>query len=182
MPNIIQAEFFHVGGEGIFSLEALLAECCERSVDDLELALRGMKDRSSIKTVVRFSDVDGSVTAFAREFERISQLHEEAFSSFVEEDGFLRRAWLGFRSRRLVGKIIRLRKRGVRLAAQRLDAVARASGEIAVELLDHSFRPARDDEIHELCEAAHKAIHVWLFIFEPNNLFADENEQVAHAV
>ena len=36
MPNIVQAEFFHVGGENITSLKQLLAECNERIIDDLE--------------------------------------------------------------------------------------------------------------------------------------------------
>ncbi|MDP3726304.1 MAG: hypothetical protein Q8R36_03855 [bacterium] len=177
--NVVQAEFFHVGGKNATSLEALFDECGERAADDYELMLCGVEACSQIKTVVRFFDYSGSVTAFARKFERTKQQDKDVLAAFVGANSF-RRRWLGFRSRRLAGRILNLKGQGIYLAAQGLEAVTQIPNNIAVECADHSFRLARKDEIHELCESAHRAVGVWLFIFESNNyLFADKEKLIA---
>ncbi len=176
MPNIVQAEFFHVGGKNT-SLGGLFKECGERVAEDLPLILQGVEPRSQIKTVVRFFDRDGSITAFARRFEQT----EQRFDALLSASGW-RRRWLNFRSRRWAGNILALKEQAANLAAQELEASIQASDQVAVECLDNSFRPARKDELHELCEAARRATGVWLFVFEPNDLLADKNESVARVM
>ncbi len=181
MSNIVQAEFFHVGGKNVRSLQKLLEECDERIAEGHELALEGIETNSRIKTVVRFFDSDGSMTAFAREFEEANRRKEAAFAGFMEA-GNWKREWMNLRSRRLAGKILALKGQAAKRAAQALKAGARLPNQIAVERQDHSFRLARKDELHELCEAAQRATSVWLFIFEPNNLLAERNEPVANVM
>lgn len=181
MSNIIQAEFFHVGGEDINSLEDLSAELSERIADGLELVLQGGESYSSIKTVVRFFDRNGSVTRLTQKFERMNQRKEAVFKASMSANG-LKQVWLNFQSRYYVNKAYSLRKQAEHLAVQEFITAIRKLNEIAVECVDHSFRHARSNEIHDLCERAQMATGIWLFIFKPNDLLADKNELVARVM
>lgn len=75
--NMVQAEFFHVGGENAGSLDALFEECGERVADGLELVLQGREARSGIKTVVRFFDVGSALTALALQAEALKKRDRE---------------------------------------------------------------------------------------------------------
>ena len=177
----MQAEFFHIGGEDTASLDALLEECGERVADGLELVLQGGEARSGIKTVVRFVDVENKLTALALQAEALKKRDREIMEAFPNTTG-LRRWWLDRQSRTLAGKSLALKDKVRTLAAQQLRKAVKASQDVAVERSDHSFRPMRREEAHELVVAAEKAKAAWLFVFKSNDLLADKNTMVACAM
>lgn len=179
--NIAQVEFFHVGGKDTRSLDALLEELEERVADAFELVLRGGEARSGIKTVVRFFDIGGTLTALALQAEALRRRNREVMGAFLGATGF-RRWWFDKRGRRLARKSLALKDKVKTLAAEQLREAIKASRDVAVERLDHSFRPLRKEEAHELVVAAEKARGAWLFVFKPNDLFAYKNAAVAYAM
>jgi len=178
MPNLVQAEFFHVGRNGS-SLDEVLDECYHRIGEGLELALKGVEPRFGIKTVVRFFDYAGDLTAIAQEAEKLEARSRENHADLMSASG-LQRWWLGSQSRRIAGAAINLDKKAHRLAAVRLLEAIRGSKEVAIEMFDHRFRPLRADEAHEVAEAIATSTRIWLFIFKPNAILSDSNEPVAH--
>ncbi len=140
--NTVQAEFFHVGGEDTHSLDALFEECGERVADGLELVLQGGEARFGIKTVVRFFDVEGALSALALQAEALKKRDRKVMESFSRATG-LRRWWLDKRGRRLARRSLALKDRVRILAAQRLREAVEASQGVAVERSDYSFRPMR---------------------------------------
>jgi len=182
--NIVQAEFFHVGGKNTHSLGDLFAECRERTSDDIELISGEMKrdTPTSMKTAVRFYDGSGILTNAALKFKALEE-REKALATriFSGAESRLRQRMLNFRASRLAGKILAMKERNVILAATELRVAYMAKEHIAVERPDRHFTLARGDELYELLEAAAKAKNVWFFVFEPNNLLADKNTVVAHA-
>jgi hypothetical protein len=179
--NIVQAEFFHVGGGDTPSLEALFDECRERVKEGLELVLQGVESRPRIKTVVRFFDESGKLTRHALKAERLHKKDRQTLQAFIHAKG-LRRWWLNRQSRRLAGQSLALKKEARLLAAEQLRFAIRKSREVAIERSDHSFRHARKDEVHELAESAQNSTGVWLFVFRPNHLLSDTNTSVACAM
>ncbi|HUO56461.1 MAG TPA: hypothetical protein VMU27_03445 [Candidatus Paceibacterota bacterium] len=179
--NIVQAEFFHVGGGDTPSLEALFDQCRERVKEGLELELRGVESRSRIKTVVRFFDESGKLTKLAFKAERLHKKDNQVLQAFLKAKG-LRRWWLNHQSRRLAGQTLALKEEARLLAAEHLRLAIRKSRDVAVEHSDHSFRLARKDETHELVESAYRSTGVWLFVFRPNHLLSDTNASVACAM
>lgn len=176
--NIVQAEFFHVGGKDTPSLKALFAECGERVADSLELTLQGYEAHSCIKTVVRFFDETGNLTKIAIKAERIKKRNKKLLDDFTGATG-LQRWLLDIKSRWLAGKIIALSEEARMLASGYLCEAIRTSHEVAVECDDHSFRSIKGNEAHEIVESASNSRRVWLFVFRPNNLLADTNTLVA---
>ena len=180
MKNLVQAEFFHVGGRDA-TPESFLYELSERVADGLELAMQGLEPSFGIKTVLRFEDITGELTALVLRAKILTKVHAKIWKEF-ETAGRLRRWYLGRRNRRLTAKIDIL-KEGCKLRALLHLYKARESGHaIAVERYDHTFRFARKEELHELLDAAASSSSVWLFVFEPNDLLADKNKIVASAM
>jgi len=181
-PNIVQAEFFHVGGSDM-TLEEVLRECAKRAADGHELAaVLGRETQFGIKTVVRFFDVGGSITAFAQQFGQMNQQYINKQAALLEATSWWKLRWLDLYSHSLAGRILVLKERGVRLAVQKLNDAVRSQSKVALELSDHSYRFLRDNEVYELGEAAYNASGVWLFVFEPNNLLAEKNKLVAYVM
>lgn len=167
--NIIQAEFFHVGG-GSQSLEDMMQECVERA-----------RDGTPIKTVVRFFDPDETITPFALQFAKKEKERRVLEKTLLgARGGFSFERILANRRHKLHSKKIRSMKEEAKLLAVRqLKAVTITSSEIALECRhDHSFRLIREDEVHELLEAADAAVDVWLFVFSPNPLLGDTQSLV----
>jgi hypothetical protein len=178
--NIVQAEFFHVGG-GHSSLKDVIDDCKERIADGLDLVMQGGEARSDIKTVVRFYDVGGVLTRLAQQAEVLKKRNRICMDSFVNATG-LRRWWLDRQSRRFAGKILRLKDDVRTHTAVQLREVVQASLDVAVERGDHSFRLMRREESHEITIAAERAKSVWLFVFQPNDLLSDKNVMIANAM
>lgn len=178
--NIIQAEFFHIGGKNA-SLEMLLNEYKEQAADDIELSLHGTKTYPLIKTVVRFFDKSGSIIALARKLERVEQQNKEVLEAFISA-GYLRRKWLNIKFQYLTNRILALKKQVTSLAAQELLITIQMSGNIAVERADHSFDFVRRSEMYELYKTACMAINAWLFVFEPSSLCSDKNKLIARVM
>ena len=176
--NIVQAEFFHVGGENINSLEELRDEVFGRVADNLPLAMEGIEVSSGVKIVVRFYDDDGTITALVQEAACMRKSHDLLFEAFPSA-GWFRRRWIDRRTSQLAAKILEAKDEALALATHQLTFAVQASRPIGVERADYSFRPMKAEEARELCEKAVVAKGVWLFIFEPNDLLADSNKMVA---
>jgi len=176
--NIIQAEFFHVGGDDV-TLKEVLRECAERAADGHELsAVLGRETQFGIKTVVRFFDEDGSITEIVQQIEQTKQRRKDLFETFSRAPSPWQTRRLNSQLQKLAGEIDELKKEVRQLVMHKVNYVARTPGNAALELADHSFRLIRDDERHELCEAVCGAVDFWIFVFEPNELLADKNELI----
>ncbi len=176
--NIVQAEFFHVGGNNVDSLEELGNEIFGRVQDGLPLAMEGIEVPPPLKTVVRFYDDDGAVTAFVKEAARLRENHDLLFEAFPSA-GWFRRWWIDRQTAQLAGKIVDAKGEALILAIRQFAAAVQASKPIGVECLDHSFRPMKPEESHELVEKVEAAKSLWLFVFQPNDLLADSNKSIA---
>ena len=168
--NIVQAEFFHVGGKGVKTLEALDAEILGR-----------VADGAPIKTTVRFFDEGGFITDFVLNLASIEE-HESSLVAAVSRTRGWKKSFLGRRHHRLVRRTLDLKARRARLAALQLRTAIETSRKVAVELPDRSFRPVAPDERHDLLEAAERATDAWIFVFKPNDLLADCHEDVASSL
>ena len=164
-PNLVQAEFFHVGNE------QKLTACREEF-------LRRKLEGSSFKTVIRFYDEGGAVTRFVQRESALQRQHLKVLKAFVRADE-LERIKLDPRRKWLENKTTTLPKEREMLAAQQLQLAIKRSERVAVECLDHSFRIAHRNELHELLEAVNKAVNVFLFVFEPNELLSNNNTSLA---
>lgn len=167
-PNLVQVEFFHVVKRRV-SLKSLYGEIKERLVDG-----------GKIKTVVRFYDEGGELTRLARKTGVVDRKNDETVTLFPDATGLL--LWiLDIRSRWFARKSLELSKKRRRLAIKGLHRAA-PSGQVMVEQEDRSFRFVHKNEIQELLEASLSSSDAWIFVFEHNDLGADENAPVAHAM
>lgn len=150
--NIVQAEFFHVGNK--------------------------------IKTNVRFYD-DGTITAFAKEVVRLERFERALAKAIVSARG-IHLKLLNALHRRILKKRLD-RTEGIALLVYRgLRAEVVAGADIGYERIDRSFRPATSSEAQYLLQAAYIAARnersTWVFVFEPNDLFADNNQSVVYVM
>ncbi len=179
--NIAQAEFSHVGGNANASLESVIAECQERIADGVEMALNGRSARSGIKTTVRFLDRSGGLTKLAKRSEALKRKRAALHYRFPKLTG-IRRSCANIRSRHLEGKARRLRAEVHSVSIRELLSALMIGQTVAVEQPDRTFRLVRRDETYELMEAVARSQTAWLFVFAPNDLFADENVLIASAM
>jgi hypothetical protein len=176
-PNLIQAEFFHVGGEKIRSLDALQAECLERTKEVAEPAVCGTDVISGIITIVRFFDYDGSLTKLVLQERQLNEEREQVAETLAGKLSWWRRILLIHRYDHLRAKMISAEGR-VCIVYQYLQHAILKGKPVAVELMDCSLRFVRAEEFHELLETTKNAKHVWLFIFSPNTSLSTRNELV----
>lgn len=165
MHNIVQAEFFHVGG-GSSTLEMVEIESLGRILD-----------HSPIKTVVRFYDEGEFVTAYALRSQAI-ELHNRALYTQPVKS----RSWYEMLFSTLFGYSYgQTVEPGERLACVRdaFEAIAYTSKVIAVELPDYSFRPMHDNELYDLLTSVNRAKDAWIFVFKHNELCAKQNKLIA---
>lgn len=165
--NIVQAEFFHTP---FSSLEDLSTDITERILDG-----------SPIKTVVRFLDEDGALTNLVQQLERLEQRYTESVLDFSEKS-MLKRAIHNRRIKSLHRKIVLLRESKQSAVLDRFTKAIQSYCPIAVEQNDHSFRSMRNEEKLDLLAAAKHSTGLWVFIFYPNGILADENEMITHSM
>lgn len=177
MPNLVQAEFFHVGGEKS-DLYEVLQECNKRMRENLELALAGVEYTSNIKTVIRFFDENGSITTCALKISNLKKQKLEAYNQIAHAKGF-RRWILGKKIESLIQKCSRLNRTSTKLVIKGLCSAVSNSKEIAIEKLDHTFRLAKRNEFHDILTRAQHAKGMWLFVSESEHLLSNTNKQVA---
>lgn len=79
--NVLQYEFFHVGGKNVGSLEEVMAECTERTADNLSIAAAGDDTGPGIKTVLRVYDINGRVTHWAEQIKDLEAKREVHFKA-----------------------------------------------------------------------------------------------------
>ncbi|TSC69557.1 MAG: hypothetical protein G01um101456_116 [Parcubacteria group bacterium Gr01-1014_56] len=167
--NIVQTEFFHVGG-GRVTLDEVFEEIGTRLID-----------QSPIKTTVRFYDPDGSLTNLVSKLEQAEKHRRALEKAFFEAKSWWRRKLLDYRARRLVGKVMAMKRKVIRLAIKKLHTVVGHADQVALELHDHRFRHMQPNEAHELLESISNVSNMWIFVFKPNDLLADKHSAVAHA-
>ena len=171
MPeNIVQAEFFHFSGE---SPEAIWWESYER-----------LREGGRIKTVIRFYDEDGWVTDCVRRHAKLATTSRR-FRLWISK---LPRTLLALRSRFTAGidQMDRSIQRRSTVASEEVKRTVidhlqkRVSAHlpIAVEQRNSTFRLADRNELHDLVVTARASRGLWVFIFAPNDLLADNNTSV----
>lgn len=179
MRNVVQAEFFHVGGAA--SLGEHLAEMGNRIADSLELCLLPDAPGPGLKTVVRFHDTTGSVTEHAQQLEWLKNERDRLIQKPCIAQ-WLRVVWRNIQINTLSRKIEK-RAPALRLRVLAgLEGAIRAGRPVAIEVMDHSFRPLRQNETHELLESVRRAKGLWIFVFAPNGLLADENKVIVSVI
>lgn len=176
MPNIVQAEFFHVGGRSTDSLEDLFDEIAERTQENYPLALAGIETNAGIKTAVRFFDQEDRLTTLTKRFEmvtgRCTAIHDRIDASPTK----VGRWFLQRRLRRLYLFKLALRRQIEQVVITSCITVLQTNEPFGVERADRSFRAIKSEERYELKEKVRESKGVWLFIFKPNYLFANKNE------
>lgn len=176
--NVLQYEFFHVGGKSIRSSEDGIAKCFEQTTTNLARAIAGEDIRSGIKTVVRIYDIDGQVTHWVKQTKYLEAQREfylNTPSSNIFTDWFVK-----WQIKQLNQGLNTARKSVVEYFTEYIDKSFNGEEGVAKETLDHAFRSAKQEEYIELQQSAIMSKGLWLFIFEPNDLLADENISVVH--
>lgn len=174
-PYLVQVEFYHVGGENIHSLGALLEECAQRIGENIPRSIGGSEVGPGIRTAVRFFDVTGGITYLARKANRAEKKRERSLEDYENASSWPRRWLMGIRKRWLIAQAHGAKDELRSFSSGRLqDALTMDS--VAVENPDRSFRYVRDEEQQELIGRIVASTHVWVFVFNSNDLFSKKNE------
>ena len=184
-PNIVQAEFFHVGGEPGMSFNAFLGQVQERILDgfsDLRAGMNPADVRIGIKTCVRFYDYTGAVTREVAREQKAREYLDRTLKEPGEQMSLIRRYLLYRRVKRLLKEASPYTRLSHALCTKALAAALRKQNPVVIETWDHRFRPLKREEAHEVLEGIRRSKHSWIFCFEHNDLLADENKSVAHAI
>lgn len=180
MPNIVQAEFFHVGGKNTESLEDLFEEIGERVKENFPLARAGIETGTGIKIAVRFFDQDNQLTDLTKKLQSLEDHYTATLDVLgTSAPNTWRRWYLGWCLRRIGKQKSALSEKVEREAVAACVASLQLRELFAVEQMDRSYRAIKPEERHDFQEKAQGAKRVWLFIFEPNDLYADKNKLVA---
>lgn len=175
--NVLQYEFFHVGGK---SLEAVLAECAQRLIEHLPLAQAGDDTGSGIKTVVRMYDVDGRVTRVTQRIRALEQKRDAYY--LAPSKGFIAGWYTKWQLQKIYREIANGRTLIVNYCISHLTRSFQGDWNIARETWRYDFRQAKRAEYLDLLQAAKKHRGFWLFIFKPNDLLAVSNEGVVSLI
>lgn len=179
VSNIVQVEFFHVGGSATESLEDLFEEMGERVRENLPLALTGAEANPGIKTTLRFYEDGDRLTMAASEIERLKRHHDAILNQYQDSSVGKWRKWnLKNQLQKVNARWSALREDTGEAARSSCISAILSRRPVAIERADRSFRLARPEELHELQEMALQAKGVWFFIFEPNDLLASVNKRV----
>ena len=160
--NVLQYEFFHVGGNSAGSLEDVMSECYKRTVANLPLVTAGDDTGSGIKTVVRIYDMDGRVTRWAQQVKELvaeREIHFNAPRSNVFTNWYAR-----WQITKLNRRMERARELMVGYFTEYIGKSFNGEWNVAKETWGHAFRPARREEYIELHQSAVMAKNLWLFI------------------
>lgn len=142
-----------------------------------------------LKTVVRFFDQHGRLTAHALQAEQL-QARERSLSFQLMRKGpadiprwSLMRLMHNMTNKmhqKTVGEQIAHKEQALFLTITCLASAVQSGEVVALRSVEHNgFCLAdRDEQVHAV-KSACRGVGVWLFIFEPNDLCADSNEMVA---
>jgi len=179
MPNIVQAEFFHVGGRNTSSLEDLFEEMSERIKESLPLALAGIETGTGIKTALRFFDQDNHLTVLTKKLQSMEDLYTSILESLgTTSPNSWHRWYFGMQLRKFAKQKSALSEKVEQAAIAACIASLQSNKPFGVERMDRSYRTIKPEERHNFQEKVQGAKGVWLFIFEPNDLCADKNKLV----
>lgn len=175
-PNIVQAEFFHIGGREDQSLEDMMREARERIHVAVSEILDGVPPSisgSRIKTAVRFFDGDGSITRYIAASEKLESRYDKLLVGFPEDTSNWQGMWYRLRFIRLAGRKMRHEKMRHEVVLRALEVAVRGQQLVALEDWERNFRPLERNEEHELLEAVRSSHNLILFLFRPNDLLSD---------
>lgn len=178
--EVLQYEFFHVGGNNVGSFLDIVEECLERISDNIEIVLTGTSTGSEIKTVVRIYDLEGEVTIWAKQvidLEAQREIHIYAPRKNPITDWYAK-----WQIARIDRQIDSLKELILSYFIRYIDMSFKQDWNVSREIWDHTFCPARRDEYIELHEAATMSKGFWLFIFEPNDLLAGKNKKIVSVI
>lgn len=162
--NIVQAEFFLTKSD---ELSDVVKEVFERTMDGVPAII-----------VVRFRDINGSVTRFTRKLSLLAEASDENIKQSTASRGILRSYHL-WRSRKITREHNALEGQRAKVARQGFIQAIVARGEIMIETRpERDFRPIAKNEIHETLEALNNARHAWIFVFPPNKLLDADGVKV----
>ena len=181
MSNLVQIEFFHLGRNQDPELYELFDAAKERFEEIFSYIETGVEPSSRMKTVLRLYDTDNILTSFAIDARKNEIRHAALLNTFMEA-GWLGRKLLNRESKRVARRALELKRKCLHGAVSELSKSIQTKRPIAVEKPDNTFRLARKDELGEILSAAKGSYAVWLFVFEPNDLFSQTNKAVAHAM
>ena len=167
--NIVQVEFFQVNVRA-HSWGALMEDIKRRRADDAQL-----------KITLRFFDEKNQLTSYVLKLKRLERWKQNLENQVVTTTGW-RQEIANSLHHLLLGWIQYIKEECIILAAQQLHEVAEASGQIAIEQWDRSFRLLQRNEIYETLTAIEKAKGAWVFVFEPNHLLSDQNVTVSYVM
>ena len=169
MRYVVQAEFFHTPVDG--TLGDLLGDAVGR-----------LKDRSPIKTHVRYPDPTGVVTVHVLATERLLAKKEQAENQLSESQGW-RRWWLSKKAMWFSRELRYYKRRAHELALDQLRLMIKLRQDIAIEVArGEKFRLVKRDELHELFESARAASAVWLVVYESTDLLSYESRMVGSTI
>ena len=168
MSNVVQAEYFHVGGEASSPLDVIRISAERAALD------------SRIKTTLRFTDPDGTIAGLATELTKLRE-DRETIGKRMSGGGSFFLTWMlrfDYSSISRTEALVYKKLRSVMML--KLGADLLTTTPVAIENPDRSFRLVRPDERHELLEAITAAKgDPWLFIFETDDLLASDAALVA---
>jgi hypothetical protein len=173
--NILQYEFFHVGGRGV-TFDNLFSECDERTLDNLQLIMHGNKPGTGIKTVIRIYDTEGKITDIANKIKGLNELLD--LFSLMPRRTFIHSILINYEVDYVYKELKLLLETLSLYAIDYLNRALKESLSVAVEKDDHSFREVKKEELLDIVQSVKFSKGFWLFVFEPNNLLADKNKNV----
>ncbi len=183
-PNIVQAEFFLVGGEEE-DLAAVMRKARERVDEAVEEILRGNPPHifdARIKAGVRFFDERGVVSRVVKKI-RAYRKHYEVLQHRLTAKGkasLLLKVQLWW----VVERIRQLEGMGrFNIVLQELKHALHSKRAVALEEFDHTYRPIADNEVYELLDSVSRARSVvWVFVFAHNELCSNTQTGLAYAM
>ena len=175
--NVLQYEFFHVGGKSVSSLGYELAECAEQAMDNLPLAVAGNDISSDIKTVVRIYDIDGRVTRWTRQVKELKAQQEVHVNT--PRSNLFTNLYARWQIGRLQKRVDRYKEHMVEYYFMYVSKFLYTdSVNVAREIQENIFRPAEMGEYIDLTLRGNTAKNFWLFIFEPDDLLANRTNMI----
>lgn len=135
-------------------------------------------DAKKPKTTVRFYDVHRVLTRIALGAKSLRKQHIELLD-IVDKATAWRRWLLSRKSRRLVRRLANARKTAVQMAISLMKETVYAGDVIAIEQHDRSFQLVLNNEIGALFAAISQAEDVWIFVFGPGELLAEQGAPIA---
>lgn len=179
--HVVQAEFFHGNTDEGDYLDHALDHAWMRLLGAGLNAASGTPDLgpgSGIKTCVRFYDRTGDVSRLVRHAHRMREKHKGVMQKLASSRGIGRFILLR-REKRLRAAQGHAEKLAFKFAFKEFERSAHFRRPLALETVGHRYRSLSPDEARSFSRSLRHARSMWLFLFKPNDLLADDIACVA---